>query len=636
MTMPPENTNSTDSENPAEQKNGMPRVIVIDDNQALRLLFEGLNDLDGYPSFRFTNNPFEGLDWIRAGMADVVITDIDMPQMSGLDVTRTVFKFDPLLPVIALTGMAHDPTVEANCLEAGVRYFLAKPVRHQQLLSAIHAVYRHAAHVRTQRNDLNALRIAQAALKQSEKRFRDVAGCSADWIWETDSEMCYTFLSKGITQVLGYLPEEMAGHSIYENMISRTQDGAIQEHQQKIEDRKQLRDIVVWSIGKDNRAVCTRRNGVPMYDDKGEFCGYRGIDRDITEEIQLEEEARALYREREMFFQASEHAPHAVVITDLDARILYLNKSFEKLYGYTKEEGIGKTPRILNPGIAAYRDLGISEEEYHALFSGVWKAIKDPKVGYWEGEMPNIASDGKVIWVHLIISGIRNAKGEITAYMGMPIDITERHETEMRIRVECYQALAELAEARDNETGEHLKRMSLYVVQFGKLLNLPQKEISDMEIFAPLHDIGKVGISDSILLAPRRLSDEEFVIMKTHTTIGHEILAGRPTMEIAALMVRHHHERWDGRGYPDGLKETEIPLCARILALCDVYDALRSCRPYKKSWTHEKSIEVIREGRGTHFDPELADLMLENQELFCSIFDKYADPEAHETDGTNQ
>lgn len=180
-------------------------------------------------------------------------------------------------------------------------------------------------------------------------------------------------------------------------------------------------------------------------------------------------------------------------------------------------------------------------------------------------------------------------------------------------------SLVKLAESRDYNTGEHVLRVAeLCRMLAGKLRGREKYRdyINDSYVeyifkAAPLHDIGKVGIPDSILLKPGKLTPEEFEIMKTHTVIGEETLlevkqrySGYKFLEMAVHIARHHHERWDGTGYPDGLSGEDIPLSARIMAVADTYDALRSKRVYKEALTHEECLEVIRQESGTHFDPE--------------------------------
>ncbi|MEE8382525.1 MAG: HD domain-containing phosphohydrolase, partial [Thermodesulfobacteriota bacterium] len=186
-------------------------------------------------------------------------------------------------------------------------------------------------------------------------------------------------------------------------------------------------------------------------------------------------------------------------------------------------------------------------------------------------------------------------------------------ESERKVRVECYNALSALAEARDNETGQHLKRICLYSRLLSERLGMNRQFMKDIEIFSAMHDIGKVGIPDEILLAPRKLSSKEFEVMKTHTTLGYQILSGRTTFEMAEDIAHYHHEKFNGKGYPEGLKGEAIPMCGRIVALVDVYDALCSKRPYKESWSHADAVNLIKNEREEHFDPVVTDAFLKDE-----------------------
>lgn len=200
-------------------------------------------------------------------------------------------------------------------------------------------------------------------------------------------------------------------------------------------------------------------------------------------------------------------------------------------------------------------------------------------------------------------------------------------------------ALVKLSESRDDETGEHIVRTLQYCRFLAEKLwemgahpgEIDHDFIDSIAQASPLHDIGKVGIPDAVLLKPGKLSKEEFEIMKTHTTIGYQTLSsvekrdtGSAFIKIGMEITLCHHEKWDGSGYPKGLRGEEIPISARIMALADVYDALRSKRVYKKGYTHEKSREIIVQGRGSHFDPLLVDIFLENDFTFRDIFDRTA------------
>lgn len=203
-------------------------------------------------------------------------------------------------------------------------------------------------------------------------------------------------------------------------------------------------------------------------------------------------------------------------------------------------------------------------------------------------------------------------------------------------------AMSKLAESRDPETGEHLMRMREYcrlvAVRLAKLEKyksfIDPDFIENIYTASPLHDIGKVGIPDSILLKNGVLNDEEWVIMKSHTVIGAETLravdsqhSGNAFIQIGIDLAESHHERWDGSGYPHGLSGEVIPLAGRILALGDVYDALTSSRCYKKGFTHEKSREYILSQRGKHFDPDVVDVFIEAEDEFINIRQSFPDPD---------
>jgi len=184
----------------------------------------------------------------------------------------------------------------------------------------------------------------------------------------------------------------------------------------------------------------------------------------------------------------------------------------------------------------------------------------------------------------------------------------ELHDT----RLEIIRHLGRAVEYRDDETGLHIVRMSQMCALMGKAYGMNDENVDLLLNAAPMHDVGKIGISDTILLKPGRLNDEERAVMQTHAAIGAKILSGHdsPIMNMARDIALAHHERWDGQGYPNRLRGEEIPLVGRISALCDVFDALLSTRPYKDAWTMEAAISEVVRLKGAHFDPELTDLFL--------------------------
>jgi putative two-component system response regulator len=191
--------------------------------------------------------------------------------------------------------------------------------------------------------------------------------------------------------------------------------------------------------------------------------------------------------------------------------------------------------------------------------------------------------------------------------------VRERTQELADTRLEVVQRLCRAAEYRDNETGMHVNRMSRFSCLLAEALGLPASQCELVQHASPMHDIGKIGIPDRILQKPGKLDAGEWEIMKTHTEIGAEILSGSSSklLQMAENIARSHHEKWDGSGYPNGLKGEDIPIEGRIVAICDVFDAFTSERPYKKKWPVEKAIQEVKNNSGIHFDPVLVNKFLE-------------------------
>lgn len=306
--------------------------------------------------------------------------------------------------------------------------------------------------------------------------------------------------------------------------------------------------------------------------------------------------------------------------------LLLLDINMPKLDGFgvmdqlkTIEVDTGMYPAILV--LTALTDL---ETRFRALKSGAKDFVTKP----FE-RIEVLSRIHNLLEVRCLHNKIRQDNEELEQKVYERTKLLEEKTYELQeTRLEVIRRLGLAAEYRDNETGLHIIRMSKYSMLLGKAAGM-NEEIAELLLNAsPMHDIGKIGIPDSVLLKPGKLDADEWKIMQTHTTIGAEILSGHPSelMSMAHRIALTHHEKWDGSGYPNGLKGEEIPLEGRIVALADVFDALTSERPYKKAWSVEETLKEIDSCSGSHFDPKLVQLFKTILPDILTIKEKYSEP----------
>lgn len=331
--------------------------------------------------------------------------------------------------------------------------------------------------------------------------------------------------------------------------------------------------------------------------------------------------------------------------TDTKGIITYTSEAFEEISGYTQEELIGQPHSIV-------RHPDMTQED----FKHMWKTIQ--KGESWQGEVKNRKKNGDYYYVKATISPILNKDNEITGYSAIREDITQQKEiVELNKQLDVYKkhletkvkkatshieelmseiedtqkevvfTMGAIGERRSEETGFHVKRVAEYSKLFALYYGLDAKEAEMLRQASPMHDIGKVGIPDSILNKPGLFTPEEHAKMQEHTTLGYNMLKSskRPLLQTAAIVANEHHERWDGKGYPHGLKGEEIHIYGRITAIADVFDALGSDRIYKKAWEDEKIFKLFKEEKGKQFDPKLVDIFFEHLDEFLAIRDKFQD-----------
>ena len=280
---------------------------------------------------------------------------------------------------------------------------------------------------------------------------------------------------------------------------------------------------------------------------------------------------------------------------------------------YTAAEVIGQSCRFLQ-----------GAETDPAVVQGIRDALAAHRP--FTGVLRNYRKDGSAFVNELIITPVFDAVGRLQNFVGLQNDVTEREQAkqllEQRVRertadlaqsqIEMLTRLARAAELRDDDTGQHTQRVARTAALLAQALGLPEAHVALIRQAAPLHDVGKIGISDLILLKPGRLTEAEFATMRTHAALGAALLADGQSQVVlmAERIAGSHHERWDGTGYPQRLAGRDIPLEGHILAVADVFDALTPARPYKQGWPIAEAVAEIGHQRGRQFDPQVVDAFL--------------------------
>ena len=297
---------------------------------------------------------------------------------------------------------------------------------------------------------------------------------------------------------------------------------------------------------------------------------------------------------------AFDEAPIGSTLTSLDGRFTRVNRALCEMSGYSAEDLLGmRFSDLTHP-----HDREQSTESLGALVEG--------RIAVYHTEKRYLHRDGHIIHVRVAVTTIHDDAGRVSQFHAQIQDMTEAKLAAQHLEEAQFETLARLAAAaeyRDDDTGKHTRRVGDLAGRLAEALDLPGDLPRLIRLAAPLHDVGKIGIPDAILLKPGRLNEEEFEQMKRHTTIGAQMLSGGTSAQLALAkeIAGTHHERWDGTGYPAGVAGEAIPIAGRIVAVADVFDALTHARPYKQPWSLGDTLVELDRQRGRQFDPEVID-----------------------------
>lgn len=559
-------------------------------------------------------NGQEGFEFFEKHKPDLIITDIQMPVMTGTKMIKLIKEINKSIPIVIITAF-NDTDYLFEAIKLNVTNYLTKPLN----LFALSEVLAKIA------KNIN-LENENKEIYNSLKQYKDIVD-ERSIISKTDINGLITYVNEPFEKISGYKKEELLGkpHNIVSHPLINK--NIFRKMWKKINIEKKSWQGRLKNISKNGEEYFVDIIVKPILDLDENIIEYISLSNDITDLENTKEYFKAQTQKSAFNLTESIRIVNAykeainesniILRMDLNRNIIYANEAFYKISGYVKEDLIGKPYSFLK-----HYNLTVQEQasKIDSIFSGV----------IWKGKISNFKKNGEVFHCDVTMYPLKNNDGEVMEYMGIRHDITQiekLHDELEETQREIIYKLGELGECRSSETGQHVKRVAEYSKLLASKIGLDLKDINNLFMASPMHDIGKVGIPDSILNKNGKLDSAEWEVMKTHAKIGYEILrtSKREILQTAAIVAYTHHERWDGSGYPLGLKGENIHIFGRITAIADVFDALCSERVYKKAWEIEKVLELFNEEKAKHFDPNLIDVFMNNLDEFLEIKEKYKD-----------
>ncbi|MGB5866449.1 MAG: response regulator [Arcobacteraceae bacterium] len=599
------------------EKNKQKTVLIVDDSLVIQAQLKNILENRNYKTALAADTQ-TAMQILNEKKIDLMLLDVELKESNGIEFLKK-HKNDIVvkknIPVMIVSGNV-DASVIREGLKSGAVDVIKKPYVLEEIILKVDLWVDY-------RRKEDEVKCSTAILAE----YKDAVD-ERSIVSKADSKGRITYVNKHFCTISGYTEDELLGKN--HNIVRHPDMGSdvFKEIWHTIKELKKTWQGKVKNRKKDGSFYWVDALIRPIIDKDGEIVEFIALRSDITEienykEIlknQLSDTNHSLEENINYTAQYEEaiNTFTAILKTDVNNNITYINEEFSKLSGYTQEELIGtntaqlrhKNHRVV--GDCANLAKKLSQNEHMSI------------------TFTNVAKDGSLYFVETIAYPITNIDGEVVEHLQLMHDITELRNLHKEIeetQKEIVYKMGEIGESRSKETGNHVKRVAEYSKNIALLYGLSAEDAEILFTASPMHDIGKVAIPDSILKKPGPLTDEEFEVMKTHAEIGFEILKGstRKVLKAASIVSHEHHEKWDGRGYPRGLKGEEIHIFGRITAIADVFDALGSHRCYKKAWEDSEIYNLLQEQSGKQFDPKLVDIFLENKAIFTEIRDKYAD-----------
>ncbi|MDI6601201.1 MAG: diguanylate cyclase [Thermoanaerobacteraceae bacterium] len=574
-----------------------------------------------------------GFRYVRNNISHQKLTGFSLAQLQG----KTP---------VELAGEEIGEKVEANyrrCVEAGTAIIyeetLKLPGGERVWLTSLTPVFENGKvkYLVGSSKDITLQKRAEEELYREKELLRATLLSISDGVVTTDEKGRITAINRAAEEITGWSEEEAKSRSFAQvfKLVNETTGEEAKDPVEKVLETGKITGLANHTalIAKDGRKISISYSTAPIKDEKGQTFGEVMVFRDVTQEkawqekilyLSYHDSLTGLYNRRFMEEQIKRlELPLAVIMTDVNGLKL-VNDAFGNEEG---DKLLKKAAEILKESCR--------KEDFIARWGGDEFLILLPRTSAKTAEeiierIKNRClkdSDGPV---QLSIAMGYAVKAQVSESLGQVIKEAEEWMYRHKL-LECksyhngiINTLLATLFSKSMETEEHAERLKNYCLTIGREMELSVRELDELALLAVLHDIGKIGIKESVLQKPGPLNAAEWEEMKKHPEIGYRIARNIPELSAVAEYILAHHERWDGKGYPRGLKGEEIPLLCRILAVADAYDAMTSDRPYRKAMSSEEAVAELKRNAGIQFDPEVVRIFLaSNRKKLCSLVARF-------------
>ncbi len=630
------------------------KILVIDDNQESAFLLKELIS-DSFPeaNVAVAFDGITGFEMAELKDPDIIFMDVIMPGMDGFDVCRKLKDNLHLadIPVVFVTSSQGDRELRIQALECGGEGFLSKPIDEYELISQIRAMEK-IKRANVQKRDENerlrklvkkqtetleityertlqlvkSLEKENEARKKTEKALLEAQKLARLGNCEFSLTMKVINCSEEVLDIMGMESiDEAPSRASLIRRIHPEDLIKVVEHVESVIDEQAIADFSFRILRSDGETRFLHARMVPQFDEKMNHIGNFGTIQDITKIRETENEIRFLsyhdyltglynrrfYEETLVQMDKEENYPLSLIMADVNG-LKMINDSFGHTVG---DELLIKASNVFKMGCRSNDVIArLGGDEFAVILAKTNKKTASQIIRRLE----NLAAKEKINGLKLSIAfGCRTKKkkDESTQWLIKNAeDEMYRHklkERDTRSRIEKVDLIMDRLYEKSNHEILHSNRVGQICEKIGLRMNLNQDEIKKIRTAGLIHDIGKMGIDEKILNKSGELSDEEWKEIKRHPEIGYRILSSVNEFSEMANCILEHHERWDGRGYPNGLKGKEISLQGRIIAVADSFAAMTSDRTYRKGLANAEAIAEIKRCSGTHFDPQVAQTLLE-------------------------